>query len=731
MKTEWQVKLKRILARPLPNGVLLFVICHDPEICIREARTFSPDAYVLLNGVTGMRNAHSGEHVFMIPQKIDINWLNINRPFLTTFPAKYVMFVTPEMYEEFRSKAPDFKDWASHTIFTFDEDSKIGGKVHVRGVEEDAQMKAAEIEELAKKDPVRALQNPNIPFVLFKSLIQNAPLAASQNPTFPLFLLEEPEFRGYVARFVPEWINDADWSKNDFWLGYKKEETAYFMKRTVFMREMVDRALPYLGNFAEHPIVVRCIAHIKGEGPDVSFGERKRVQDYANNHRDNKVPGSIQGYYAVNVVTTTSPATMLRFLAYAITGTAVNDNGKHDNTFIWGWNRFLQLAFGADKNTVIVGASDYALRVMAEIEKIQQAGVSTFGGIARELTKAKVAKASGQATPWSSAEVIRIIKASKLTPEDEKRIQEERIKKIRAAAQRQWENMTPEKLKENTSKQAEALKKKFAQMTPEQRIEHTAHARRGASSRLANMTPEEREAENRRLSAQMKKWIESLTPEEYEAYKAKLRENAADLAEKGQRYYQSLSEEEKQKIRKRISEHKTNWWNSLSAEELELQRQSLIDRLPKRIPMSEEEVAEWRKRLGMEDDGSIGKRTPEGDRELYRKWKSLINMTDKQLQRFLSSEEGKNAGLSRTEAAEQGIRSGHDSARALLRMIPSGKNMTDAAKRWTKTDWEWAKRQVSFISRMKGNAGPLFDEKGRKTRKHTSLLLWGHDPTRR
>ena len=47
---------------------------------------------------------------------------------------------------------------------------------------------------------------------------------------------------------------------------------------------------------------------------------------------------------------------------------------------------------------------------------------------------------------------------------------------------------------------------------------------------------------------------------------------------------------------------------------------------------------------------------------------------------------------------------------------------------WTEKMWEWAKRQVSFISRMTGNKGDLYDESGKKTRKHLSLLIWGNNP---
>lgn len=113
---------------------------------------------------------------------------------------------------------------------------------------------------------------------------------------------------------------------------------------------------------------------------------------------------------------------------------------------------------------------------------------------------------------------------------------------------------------------------------------------------------------------------------------------------------------------------------------------------------------------------------------LFAKWRKLVNMTATELRRFLDTKDGKEAGLSRAEAARQGIRSGQDSARALLRMIPHGRSFKGATEHWSTTDWEWAQRQVSFISRMRGNRGPLYDEKKRPTRKMTSLLLWGHNP---
>lgn len=114
--------------------------------------------------------------------------------------------------------------------------------------------------------------------------------------------------------------------------------------------------------------------------------------------------------------------------------------------------------------------------------------------------------------------------------------------------------------------------------------------------------------------------------------------------------------------------------------------------------------------------------TDDKKKEIYSKWKSLVNMGPKELEKYIHSDTGKKSGLSRSEASSQGIKSGRDSARAIVRM--KQKNW----KEWDSSDWKWANRQISFISRMKGGAGPLHDEKGRKTRKLMSLLIWGHDP---
>ena len=112
---------------------------------------------------------------------------------------------------------------------------------------------------------------------------------------------------------------------------------------------------------------------------------------------------------------------------------------------------------------------------------------------------------------------------------------------------------------------------------------------------------------------------------------------------------------------------------------------------------------------------------------IYKEWSKLVNMGAKELQNFIDSEDGKQAGLSRKEAGKAGtgggkITSGRDSARAIVRMLDKKKDD------WQAGDWKWANKQISFISRMKGAKGPLRDDKGRPTRKLLALKIWGHNP---
>ena len=115
--------------------------------------------------------------------------------------------------------------------------------------------------------------------------------------------------------------------------------------------------------------------------------------------------------------------------------------------------------------------------------------------------------------------------------------------------------------------------------------------------------------------------------------------------------------------------------------------------------------------------------------ELYQKWKKLINMSASSIENFKKQQtemglkdSKKYPGLKRNEASKLGISSGVQSANWIIKM----KNTP--VKEWTPEMWKWAGKQVSFVSRMSGMQGPLYDENGEPTRKLLSLKIWGHNP---
>jgi DNA polymerase III sliding clamp (beta) subunit (PCNA family) len=114
--------------------------------------------------------------------------------------------------------------------------------------------------------------------------------------------------------------------------------------------------------------------------------------------------------------------------------------------------------------------------------------------------------------------------------------------------------------------------------------------------------------------------------------------------------------------------------------------------------------------------------TPSEQEAIYTEWTQLVNMTAKELRAFLKTEEGQAAGLSIAEAKKLSIKSGQESAQWILKMKATPE------REWTSAMWQWAQRQIRFIKRMSGNPGALYDTNGNLTRKHTSLLLWGHNP---
>ncbi len=136
--------------------------------------------------------------------------------------------------------------------------------------------------------------------------------------------------------------------------------------------------------------------------------------------------------------------------------------------------------------------------------------------------------------------------------------------------------------------------------------------------------------------------------------------------------------------------------------------------------------------------------------EWFMDWAKLINMKNKELEAFLDSPLGKKAGLSASEAKEQGIHSGRVSGRAILRMrkkialggpkdyikgpVHASAVFLRAKKKWNNNDWEWCARQVRFNKRFMGDwfgkrKGPLVRD-GQPTRRLLALWVWGFDPWR-
>lgn len=126
--------------------------------------------------------------------------------------------------------------------------------------------------------------------------------------------------------------------------------------------------------------------------------------------------------------------------------------------------------------------------------------------------------------------------------------------------------------------------------------------------------------------------------------------------------------------------------------------------------------------------------------ETWAEWRTWINMTSAELKSFYDSTYGKQAGMKQKAAGKLGIDTGRESARWLMKMIPTGGSWGGALKNWTPQMWKWAKKQNSFNARMYGTSkrakgNPWYDEKtidGKKRKVPTRVLLalkiWGFNP---
>jgi hypothetical protein len=118
-------------------------------------------------------------------------------------------------------------------------------------------------------------------------------------------------------------------------------------------------------------------------------------------------------------------------------------------------------------------------------------------------------------------------------------------------------------------------------------------------------------------------------------------------------------------------------------------------------------------------------RSDDEKKEIYDKWKSLINMSEKELKDWGKDPDHLEASLNREEAKDNGkIQSGYDSFHRIKRR--KDKPFED----WTAQDFDNASQENGFNGRMLGgNPGKPVGSTG-MSKWEISLRNWGHDPSK-
>jgi hypothetical protein len=101
--------------------------------------------------------------------------------------------------------------------------------------------------------------------------------------------------------------------------------------------------------------------------------------------------------------------------------------------------------------------------------------------------------------------------------------------------------------------------------------------------------------------------------------------------------------------------------------------------------------------------------------QIWDEWGELVNMTPKELEEWLDTDESKSVGD--TDSDEEST--GHKSGRRIIELKQTGKDdLSD-------DDWDWMGKTVGYIKRHCAQ-GPETDIENSDWR--YSLMNWGHDP---
>jgi hypothetical protein len=113
------------------------------------------------------------------------------------------------------------------------------------------------------------------------------------------------------------------------------------------------------------------------------------------------------------------------------------------------------------------------------------------------------------------------------------------------------------------------------------------------------------------------------------------------------------------------------------------------------------------------------RKSEDENKQVVKEFKKVVNMTSRQLEKWLASDESKEVGWTSEGQTESG---GHQSGRRIIKLL--GKKKAD----YTKRDYQHMQKVVGYVhrhmaQRPKGNI--------REAPWRYSLMNWGHDPAKK